>query len=1177
MDYQFKDIEQKWQKFWAENGTFKAEDNSTKPKYYVLDMFPYPSGAGLHVGHPLGYIASDIFARYKRLKGFNVLHPMGYDSFGLPAEQYAIQTGQHPAITTETNIATYRRQLDQIGFSFDWSREVRTSSPGYYKWTQWIFMQLFNSWYNKAADKAENIDKLVEHFEQNGSVGIDAVCDEEVLSFSTDEWKAMSHDEQQAELLKYRLTYLRESTVNWCPALGTVLANDEVKDGFSERGGYPVEQKKMMQWSMRITAYAQRLLEGLDTIDWPEPLKEMQRNWIGKSTGASVRFPIEAPPKPSPEGRASEVAEAKVSPTRGDLEGAGYIEVFTTRVDTIFGVTFLVIAPEHELVAELTTPEQKGAIEAYIAQTKKKSELDRMADIKTVSGAFTGSYVLNPLNGERVPIWIADYVLAGYGTGAVMAVPSGDQRDYLFAKHFNLPIVPIMDIQHIETEADPTKDGRYINSDFMNGLFYNEATKAVIAKLEEIGAGKAKVNFRMRDAIFGRQRYWGEPVPVYFKDGLPYLIEESELPLILPEVDKYLPTESGEPPLGRAHDWKYKPKAAPSKSPPVGETSAPHQAGNYRETADPVYYEQIKDFSRDNRNQPTEAEDILWQLLRNEQTGYKIRRQHAISQFIADFVSLQKGLVIELDGHHHKLNKEADDDRTGILNHFGFEVIRFTNDEVLGNPQKVADNIKQTLDSLPDRDKSKISDDSASEVKVSPTGGDLEGAGSYEYELSTMPGWAGSSWYWYRYMDAHNDKEFASKQAVEYWKDVDLYIGGSEHATGHLLYSRFWNKFMKDMGLVFEEEPFKKLINQGMIQGRSSFIHKFNFQLENIDDPENGLVPGIDHIVVVYISYDLVDKYLNDGVSFKKLIDSLNERYKHTLQGFNCRISSKSHLVIPHHIDIKFVNNDVLDISKFERFSNENLKRFNLDSINEFVFDKKFTCSWEVEKMSKSKFNVVNPDDLIERYGADTLRMYEMFLGPLEQSKPWNTNGIEGVFKFLRKFWRLFHNDKWDFSVSDAEPSKAELKSLHKIIRKVEEDVERFSFNTSVSSFMIAVNELTDLKSNNKAVLQDMVIILSPYAPHICEELWVLLGNKAGTLSYAAYPKFNSAYLVEDDFAYPISINGKTKMNLSIPLSLDATDTEAFVLANADVQKYLDGKSPKKVIVVKGRIVNMVV
>jgi leucyl-tRNA synthetase len=932
MDYQFKDIEQKWQQFWADNQTFKAEDNSTKPKYYVLDMFPYPSGAGLHVGHPLGYIASDIFARYKRLKGFNVLHPMGYDSFGLPAEQYAIQTGQHPAITTETNIATYRRQLDQIGFSFDWSREVRTSSPDYYKWTQWIFMQLFNSWYNKAIEKAEPISILVKHFEEHGSGGIKAICDEEVLSFGADEWKAMSHDNQQAELLKYRLTYLRESTVNWCPALGTVLANDEVKDGFSERGGYPVEQKKMMQWSMRITAYAERLLQGLDTIDWPEPLKEMQRNWIGKSTGASVKFPIDK--------------------TSDSSIPAEYIEVFTTRVDTIFGVTFLVIAPEHELVSALTTPEQKGAIESYITQTKKKSELDRMADTKTVSGAFTGSYVLNPLNGEKVQIWIADYVLAGYGTGAVMAVPSGDQRDYLFAKHFDLPIVPIMDIQKIETEADPTKDGRYINSGFIDGLFYNEAVKAVVAKLEEVGAGKAKINFRMRDAIFGRQRYWGEPVPVYFKDGLPYLIEESELPLVLPEVDKYLPTESGEPPLGRATGWKH----------PLG-----------------------------------------------------------------------------------------------------------------------------------------------------------------DYELSTMPGWAGSSWYWYRYMDAQNDTEFASKKAVEYWKDVDLYIGGSEHATGHLLYSRFWNKFMKDMNLVVEEEPFKKLINQGMIQGRSNFVYRL------VDEEGRG--------TNTFVSHGLIKKYKTS----------------------------------PLHVDVNIVENDILNIDKFKKWREEYADA-------EFILEGgKYVCGVEVEKMSKSKFNVVNPDDLIARYGADTLRMYEMFLGPLEQSKPWNTNGIEGVFKFLRKFWRLFHNDQWVFTVSDAEPSKAELKSLHKIIRKVEEDVERFSFNTSVSSFMIAVNELTDLKCNNKSILQDLVIVLSSYAPHMCEELWTLLGNEAGTLSYATYPKFNGTYLVEDEFAYPISINGKTKMNLSISLSLDASATEAIVLANADVLRYLDGKSPKKVIVVKGRIVNMVV
>ncbi|MGF7082470.1 leucine--tRNA ligase [Mucilaginibacter sp. UYCu711] len=1096
MDYQFKDIEQKWQQFWADNQTFKAEDKSTKPKYYVLDMFPYPSGAGLHVGHPLGYIASDIFARYKRLKGFNVLHPMGYDSFGLPAEQYAIQTGQHPAVTTADNIATYRRQLDQIGFSFDWSREVRTSSPDYYKWTQWIFMQLFNSWYNKDADKAQSIAKLVEHFEQNGSAGVNAVCDEEVLTFAADEWKAKTPNEQQQELLKYRLTYLRESTVNWCAALGTVLANDEVKDGFSERGGYPVEQKKMMQWSMRITAYAERLLQGLDKIDWPEPLKEMQRNWIGKSTGASVRFPLDT---------------QNLKPTTQN-----YIEVFTTRVDTIFGVTFLVIAPEHELVAELTTPAQKAEIDAYITQTKKKSELDRMADAKTVSGAFTGSYVINPLNGEKIQIWIADYVLAGYGTGAVMAVPSGDQRDYLFAKHFNLPIVPIIDIQNIEIEADPTKEGIYINSDFANGLDYKNATAVIIAKLEELGLGKAKINFRMRDAIFGRQRYWGEPVPVYFKDGSPHLISESDLPLLLPEVDKYLPTETGEPPLARAEGWVYNP--APSKSPPVGETSPAHEAGNYRETADPVYYEKLKDYSRDNRNHPTEAESILWELIRKEQTGYKFRRQHAIDQYIADFVSLEKGLVIELDGHHHKLNKEADDARTEILNHFGFNVIRFTNDEVLQGPQKVFEIIKAKLDSLPERDKTHFIGDQ----KVSPTGGDLEGA-EYAYELSTMPGWAGSSFYWYRYMDAHNDKAFASQEAIEYWKDVDLYIGGSEHATGHLLYSRFWNKFLKDIDLVIEEEPFKKLINQGMIQGRSNFVYRL------IDEEGKG--------TNTFVSHGLIKQYKTS----------------------------------PLHVDVNIVENEVLNTNKF--------KAWREDFANaEFILENgKYICGVEVEKMSKSKFNVVNPDDLIARYGADTLRMYEMFLGPLEQSKPWNTNGIEGVFKFLRKFWRLFHNEAWEFSVSNAGPTKAELKSLHKIIRKVEEDIERFSFNTSVSSFMIAINELTDLKCNNRAILQDLVVVLSAYAPHICEELWVMLGNQAGTLSYAPYPKFNPAYLVEDEFAYPISINGKTKMNLSVSLSLEPKEIEEFVLANADVQRYLDGKQPKKVIVVKGRIVNMVV
>ncbi len=930
MDYQFRDIEKRWQKFWAENQTFKVDNSSAKPKYYVLDMFPYPSGAGLHVGHPLGYIASDIFARYKRLKGFNVLHPMGYDSFGLPAEQYAIQTGQHPAITTETNINRYREQLDNLGFSFDWSREVRTSDSDYYKWTQWIFMQLFSSWYNLESDKAESIDELIRRFENSGTKGLKAVCDDDVSTFSADDWKGMPDSEKQTELLKYRLTYLRESTVNWCPALGTVLANDEVKDGYSERGGYPVEQKKMMQWSMRITAFADRLLQGLDGIDWPDPLKEMQRNWIGKSVGALVKFP---------------------------LNSGNAIEVFTTRVDTIYGTTFLVLAPEHEYVAGLTTPEQEKEIQNYIDQTKKKTELDRMADTKTVSGAFTGSYAKHPITNEPIPIWIADYVLAGYGTGAVMAVPSGDQRDWFFATKFGLPIVAISDAQtNLDKEADPTKDGTYINSGIINGLKYKEATNTLIAKLEELGAGKAKVNYRLRDAIFGRQRYWGEPVPVYFKEGLPYLIDREDLPLVLPEVDKYLPTESGEPPLGRAENWKYK-------------------------------------------------------------------------------------------------------------------------DEL-------------------------------------------------EYELSTMPGWAGSSWYWYRYMASQDDRKqdsFAPAEAISYWKDVDLYIGGSEHATGHLLYSRFWNKFLKDLGYVVEEEPFKKLINQGMIQGRSNFVYRI------IDDEGRG-----------------TNKFVSNGLKSQYTTSAL-------------------------HVDVNIVMNEILDLEKFKAFRPEFANA-------EFILENgKYICGVEVEKMSKSKFNVVSPDDIIERFGADTLRMYEMFLGPLEQSKPWNTNGIEGVFKFLRKFWKLFHDDEFNFNVSDEEPSKAEYKALHKIIRKVEEDIERFSFNTSVSSFMICVNELTDLKCNKRKILQELVIVLAPYAPHITEELWSLLGNTAGKLSVASYPQFNPEYLVENEFSYPVSVNGKTRMNLNISLSLSQAEVEELILANEDLKKYLDGKTPKKIIFVKGKIINLVV
>jgi leucyl-tRNA synthetase len=852
---------------------------------------------------------------------------MGYDSFGLPAEQYAIQTGQHPAVTTEVNINRYREQMDNIGFSYDWSREVRTSDPSYYKWTQWIFMRLFDSWYNKESDKAEPIGTLIARFVASGSTGISAVSDEDVLEFSADEWKSFDEEKQQRELLKYRIAYLRESTVNWCAALGTVLANDEVINGVSERGGYPVEQKKMMQWSMRITAYADRLLKGLDTIDWPEPLVEMQRNWIGKSVGASVKFPVP------------------------QLNTA--IEVFTTRVDTIYGVSFVVLAPEHELVAALTTPEQQTEVDAYIEKTSKKSELDRMADTKTVSGAFTGSYAKHPISGQDVQIWIADYVLAGYGTGAVMAVPSGDQRDYVFAKHFTLPIIPISDTQNIEEEADPNKDGKYINSDFINGMTYQEALPALIAKLEELKLGKAKINFRMRDAIFGRQRYWGEPVPVYFKNGLPYLIKEEELPLLLPEVDKYLPTESGEPPLGRAKDWKY--------------------------------------------------ED------------------------------------------------------------------------------------------------------------------------QYEYELSTMPGWAGSSWYWFRYMDPKNEGNFASKEAVDYWKAVDLYIGGSEHATGHLLYSRFWNKFLKDLGYQNEEEPFRKLINQGMIQGRSNFVYRV------LDDEGRGTNQ--------FVSYGLKNEYKT----------------------------------IPLHVDVNIVHNDVLDLEKF--------KNFRPDFANaEFVLENgKYICGSEVEKMSKSKFNVVNPDDIIESYGADTLRLYEMFLGPLEQAKPWNTNGIEGVYKFLRKVWRLFHDAEGNFSVSNEDPSKAEFKALHKIIKKVEDDIERFSFNTSVSAFMICVNELTELKCNKRQILEQLVIILQPYAPHITEELWALLGNDAGTLSYASYPVFKAEYLVESEFAYPVSFNGKMKFNLSLALDLDQKAVEDTIRAHADVQRHLDGKAIKKIIFVKGKIINIVI
>ena len=931
MEYNFKDIEKKWQARWAKEKTFAADNNSTKPKYYVLDMFPYPSGAGLHVGHPLGYIASDIYSRYKRHKGFNVLHPMGYDSFGLPAEQYAIQTGQHPKITTEQNIARYREQLDKIGFSFDWDREVRTSNPDYYKWTQWIFIQLFNAWYNKKSDKTEKLETLVKEFEANGNANVDAVC-AETEKFSAADWKNFSEQKRSDVLMNYRIAYLSEARVNWCPALGTVLANDEVKDGVSERGGYPVEQKLMKQWSMRITAYAQRLLNGLDTLDWPEPLKESQRYWIGKSEGTSLKFKIE--------------------------NSENTIEVFTTRPDTIFGVSFVTLAPEHELVDVVVTEKQKAEVAAYVTQAKNRSERERQADVKRVSGVFSGAYVIHPFTGNKIPIWIGDYVLAGYGTGAVMAVPGHDTRDYAFAKHFDLPITEVVAGGDLSKEAYDAKEGKLINSDFLNGLEVKAAIKKAIEEIEKKNLGKGKINFRLRDAVFGRQRYWGEPIPIYYKDGIPHAMPENELPLVLPEVDKYLPTESGEPPLARAKDWKYK--------------------------------------------------------------------------------------------------------------------------------------------------------------------------GEYQYEHTTMPGWAGSSWYFLRYMDAHNDKEFAGKKLAEYWKEIDLYIGGSEHATGHLLYVRFWTKALKDLGYINIEEPARKLINQGMIQGRSNFVYRL-----------------------------------------------INERNKFVSFGLK-----KEGEYTAIHVDVNIVENDTLDIEAFKKSRDEYANA-------EFVLENgKYICGHEVEKMSKSKYNVVSPDKICSDFGADTLRLYEMFLGPLELSKPWNTNGITGVAGFLKKLWRLFMSPAGggvpaaggtgEVKVSDEMPTKAELKALHKSIKKITEDIERFSFNTSVSNFMILVNELTDLKCNKRAILEPLLIILSPYAPHIAEELWEKLGHTE-SITFAPFPLFNETYLIEDNFSYPVSFNGKMRFNMELPLALSPKEVEKIVLEAEQTHKFLEGKTPKKVIVVPNKIVNIVV
>ncbi len=959
MKYNPNEIEAKWQKYWLENATFKAENNSEKPKYYVLDMFPYPSGAGLHVGHPLGYIASDVYSRYKRHQGFNVLHPMGYDSFGLPAEQYAIQTGQRPEDTTSVNIdggtdkegnkiAGYRKQLDKIGFSFDWSREVRTSNPDYYKHTQWIFIQLFNSWYNKNSDKAEDISTLVSIFSTEGNANVNAVCDENIEVFSANEWNAFAKEQQEKILLQYRLTYLAETEVNWCPGLGTVLANDEIVNGVSERGGFTVVRKKMTQWSMRISAYAERLLQGLNDIDWSESIKESQRNWIGKSVGATVSFKVES-------------QKSKVESEQQ------YIDVFTTRPDTIFGVTFMTLAPEHELVSQITTAEQKAEVDAYIEKTSKRSERERMADVKTISGVFTGAYAEHPFTKEPIPVWIGDYVLAGYGTGAVMAVPCGDERDYAFANFFKgqqgmSAIKNIFD-KDISEAAFGAKEGfQLVDSDFLNGLDYKKGTQKVIEELEKLNQGKGKTNYRLRDAVFSRQRYWGEPFPVYYVNGLPQMIDAQHLPIILPEVEKYLPTEDGLPPLGNATVWAWN----------------------------------------------TETNSVV--------------------------------------------NTDLVDNKT-----------------------------------------------------------------IFPLELNTMPGWAGSSWYWIRYMDAHNESEFASKDALAYWESVDLYIGGSEHATGHLLYSRFWNKFLKDKGFAPTEEPFKKLINQGMILGMSAFVYRL--------DGTN-----------TYVSKNKID----------------------------------GQKVQPIHVDVSMVNSsDELDIERFKSWREDYADA-------EFITEEngKYIVGREIEKMSKSKYNVVTPDDICNEYGADTLRLYEMFLGPLEQAKPWNTAGISGVFGFLKKLCRLYFDENGLIVTNDA-PTKDNLKSLHKTIKKVAEDIEGFSFNTSVSQFMICVNELSTQNCHSRAILEPLAIVISPYAPHIAEELWSLLGN-TGSIATIAFPVFEAKYLVESEKEYPVSFNGKMRFTMVLPLDLTKEQIEEIVMKDERTIKQLEGRTPNKVIIVPGKIINLV-
>lgn len=1010
MEYNFREIEKKWQRRWVEQKTYHVAEDSHKEKFYVLNMFPYPSGAGLHVGHPLGYIASDIYARYKRLRGYNVLNPMGYDAYGLPAEQYAIQTGQHPAVTTEANINHYREQLDKIGFSFDWDREVRTCDPKYYHWTQWAFQRMFESYYDNRQQKAMPIAGLVEAFEQGGTEGIDAACSED-MAFTADEWRAMDERRRQEVLMNYRIAYLGETMVNWCPQLGTVLANDEVVDGVSERGGYPVVQKKMRQWCLRVSAYAQRLLDGLDTIDWTDSLKETQRNWIGRSEGAEITFtvaPHQLPPSSSAE------SAGALSPRGRDGEGLSFT-IFTTRADTMFGVTFMVLAPESELVAVLTTPGQKAEVDAYLERTKKRTERERIAD-RSVSGVFTGSYAVNPLTGEEIPIWVSDYVLAGYGTGAIMAVPAHDSRDYAFAKHFGLEIRPLIEGCDVSEQSFDAKEGIVCNSPrtgceargglVLNGLTVKEAIAKTKAFVEEQGLGRVKVNYRLRDAIFSRQRYWGEPFPVYYKDGMPYMIPEDCLPLELPEVATFLPTETGEPPLGHATRWAW----------------------------------------------DTEARSVT--------------------------------------------------------------------------------------------DNSRIDNKTV-----------------FPLELNTMPGFAGSSAYYLRYMDPHNDNALVSAEADSYWREVDLYVGGTEHATGHLIYSRFWNKFLHDIGVSAVEEPFRKLVNQGMIQGRSNFVYRINRKAPS-DSPRGGEGRQSDANLSSSCGVEGRQSDANlssptggvEGASPVFVSLGLKDRYDTT----------------PLHVDVNIVHGDVLDIDAFRKWRPEYANA-------EFVLEEgKYVCGWAVEKMSKSMYNVVNPDMIVDKYGADTLRLYEMFLGPVEQSKPWDTNGIDGCHRFLKKFWALFYGRDGDLLADDREPSAAELKAVHKLIKKVTQDIEQFSYNTSISAFMICVNELGQLKCHNRSLLADLVVLIAPFAPHIAEELWEALGGR-GSVCDACWPQWNEQYLVESTVQLTVSFNGKARFQMDFAADADNATIEQAVLADERSAKYIGGKQVVKVIIVPRKIVNVVV